>query len=168
MLINLPETSASILSCDPGLSGAVCRLKGGTIELRRDFKCREDIARGIQALSEGVTHAVIEFVSARPGQGVCSVWAFGRAAGVADGAFALCCPSLTVRAVTPQVWQKFFRQEFKIPREIDFDSRGIALQLFPDKAEYFRRKLDHNSADATLIAVWLACQLSVLPTPGCW
>jgi crossover junction endodeoxyribonuclease RuvC len=157
----LPPTSAVILSCDPGLSGAVCCLKNGSIELRRDFKKREDIAYAIQSLSAGVTHAVIEFVAARPGQGVCSVWSFGRAAGVADGAFALCCPALTVKAITPQVWQRFFREKFQIPREQDFDSRAIAIGFFPAQADLFRRKLDHNSADATLLAVYQVYQLSI-------
>jgi hypothetical protein len=157
----LPPTSAVILACDPGLSGAVCCLKNGSIELRRDFKVLPDIARGVAQLSQGVTHCVMELVHAFPGQGVCSVWSFARAAGVADGAFALCLPSLILEEVSPQKWQRFFRERFNIEKGTEFDSRAIACQIFPAQAEFFKRKKDHNSADAALLCVWKAHQVFV-------
>jgi hypothetical protein len=159
--MQLPFTDAVILAVDPGLSGAVCRLERDILEIRRDFKTLPDIARAIQNLSAGVTHAIIEGVAARPGQGVCSMFSFGRSSGVADGALALCFPNLTVETVWPQKWQNWFRLKFCIGKEQAFDSRALAVKLFPSSAELFKRKLDHNSADATLIAVWKLCQLSL-------
>ena len=156
---DLPTTPAIILAIDPGLSGAVCRFAGGNITLRRDFKALPDIAKGIQALSDGVSHAVIELVHAMPGQGVCSMFSFGRAAGVADGALALALPNISVEAVAPQKWQNFFRARYRIGKDQDFDSRALAIQLFPAQAELFRRVKDHNSADAVLLAVCKAWQL---------
>lgn len=150
---------AIILSVDPGLSGAVCRFDGTTIELRRDFKILSDIARAIHDLSSGVTHAVIELVHAMPGQGVCSMFSFGRAAGVADGGLALSLPGIAVESVTPQKWQNFFRIKYGILKPEPFFSRVLAIQLFPQYAELFRRVKDHNSADAALLAVWKAEQL---------
>lgn len=148
-----------ILAIDPGLSGAVCRWTNGAIEIRRDFDVLADIAHAIQDLSEGVTHAVIENVHAMPGQGVCSMFSFGRAAGVADGALALSFPGF-VTAVTPQKWQNFFRARYNIAKDQVFDSRTIAIRIFPALADiFFKRKKDHNSADAALMAVWRAEQL---------
>lgn len=150
----------SILAIDPGLSGAVCRLTNGIPELRRDFKTLPDIARAIKDLSADVTHAVIELVHAMPGQGVCSMFSFGRAAGVADGALALSLPQLIVESVTPQKWQNWFRARYGIVKGQQFNSRELALQIFPDKADFFRRVKDHNSADAVLLAHWKAEQLA--------
>lgn len=150
---------AVVLAIDPGLSGAVCRLTDGVPELRRDFKTLPDIARAIQALSAGVTHAVIELVHAMPGQGVCSMFSFGRAAGVADGALALSLPELAVESITPQKWQNFYRTRYGIEKGQAFNSREIALKLFPDKADLFRRVKDHNSADAALMAHYKSLQL---------
>src|SRR5271170_518657 len=99
----LPSSPAVVLAIDPGLSGAVCKLRiAGSYDLdvRRDFKALPAIARAIQDLSAGVTHAVIELVHAMPGQGVCSMFSFGRAAGVADGALALALPGLVVESVS--------------------------------------------------------------------
>lgn len=142
-----------VLAVDPGLSGAVCRLGQGFFSIRRDFKAREDIAYAIRELSDEVTHAVIENVHAMPGQGVCSMFGFGRAAGVADGALALCCPGPVVQ-VTPQMWQGFFRLRLGVQKPDPFDSRHIAARILPASAPYLSRKKDHNSADAILLAAW--------------
>lgn len=160
---DLINSSSVILAVDPGKSGAVCRLGGGKLEVRRDFKCLQDIARAIRDLSAGVTHAVMEFVHAMPGEGVCSVWAFGRAAGTADGAFALALPALDVEEIPPQTWQRFYRERFNHPFEIvkgrkkwlkEFDSRELAGQIFPSYLPLLKRKLDHNTADSMLIAAY--------------
>lgn len=153
-----------ILAIDPGLSGAVCRLADGVLDIRRDFKELPDIARAIQALSPGVMHTVIENVHAMPGQGVCSMFSFGRAAGVADGALALCFPGIVTDSVAPQRWQNYYRAKFGIGKEQAFDSRELAIRLFPGMADiFFKRKKDHNSADAALMALWKLDQLAVAP-----
>ena len=156
-LINSP---ACVLAVDPGLSGAVCRIGCGYFNVRRDFRKLSDIALAIRDLAGDVSHAVIEFVHAMPGQGVCSMFSFGRASGVADGALALClaCP---VEEVSPQKWQNFFRQQQHLEKTDLFDSRTIAGNILPVSAPCFlKRKLDHNSADALLIAVWKLLTLS--------
>jgi crossover junction endodeoxyribonuclease RuvC len=154
-----------ILAVDPGLSGAVARFcpQEKRLTILRDFKSLPDIARAVKTLAIGVDYAVIELVHAMPGQGVCSMFSFGRAAGVADGALVLSLPELVVESVSPQKWQNAFRKWYNIPKEVAFDSRAIATKFFPDFAHYFTRKKDHNSADAALIAVWKAAQLSQSP-----
>lgn len=149
-LLRQPEC---VLAVDPGLSGAVCRLGAGQFDVRRDFKALPDIARAIRELAGGVTHAVMELVHAMPGQGVCSMFSFGRAAGVADGALALSvrCP---VIQVAPQRWQNYFRHLCKVKKEDPFDSRQVAAQIYPASAPYLSRVKDHNTADAILLAAW--------------
>jgi hypothetical protein len=154
--------SAVILAVDPGLSGAVCKLENGCPYTIRDFKSLSHIAFAIQELSSGVTHAVIELVHAMPGQGVCSMFSFGRATGVADGALALAFPHLVIESVSPQKWQNYFRLRMGVTKEQQFDSRAIALRMFPSHADLFKRKKDHNTADAVLMAVWKASQLKGL------
>jgi crossover junction endodeoxyribonuclease RuvC len=155
----LLNTPALVLAIDPGLSGAVCRLGQGKLEILRDFKIKTDIARAIKTLSAGVSHAIIEFVHAMPGQGVCSMFSFGRSAGVADGALSLALPEVQPEEVSPQKWQGFFRAQFGILKGTEFDSRAIASKIFPSFAPYFKRVKDHNSGDAVLMAVWKAVQL---------
>lgn len=157
--MNYPNPTPVILAIDPGKSGAVCRLDGENIEAYRDFKELPDIANAIQKLSFGVTHLIMEAVHAMPGQGVVSMFSFGRSAGVADGAMAICCPELRPDYVTPQKWQGHFRLQFGIQKGEPFCSRTLALRLFPSKTELFKRKLDHNTADAVLMAVWKRAQL---------
>jgi hypothetical protein len=63
--------------------------------------------------------------------------------------------------VTPQKWQNYFRAKFGIPKEEAFDSRALASKLFPAMTDvFFKRKKDHNSADAALMAVWKSEQLA--------
>lgn len=153
---------ACVLAVDPGLSGAVCRLGGGLFDVRRDFKRLPDIATAIREMAKAgvISYAVMELVHAMPGQGVCSMFSFGRAAGVADGALALIFPNLTVEYVAPLKWQNFFRARFHVAKGQEFDSRDIACRIFPAYTGWFKRKKDHNSADAALMAVWKIAQLS--------
>lgn len=150
-----------ILAIDPGMSGAVALLdpKEHQLTILRDFKKKRDIVEAVKCLSFGVRYAVIELVHAMPGQGVCSMFSFGRAAGVADGALTAFLPALTVEEVAPQKWQNYFRRQRGMTREDEFDSRAIAELAFPDYRHYFTRKKDHNSADAALMALWKAEQL---------
>lgn len=143
-----------VIAVDPGKSGAVCLMGQGKFQVRRDFKSLPDIANAIADLGPGATHAVMELVHAMPGQGVCSMFSFGRAAGVADGAFAVVLPKLSVEYVSPQKWQGFFRARLGVDKGVLFDSRQIAIRICPLSAPYLKRKLDHNTADAVLIAAW--------------
>lgn len=164
VLVNSP---VRVLAVDPGKSGAVCLLGGGIFEVRRDFTTLQEVAHGIEDLkieSQLPGLLVMEFVHAFPGQGVCSVWSFGRAAGVADGALAICFPDQPVHEVAPQKWQNYFKGELGIAKETEFDSREICLTMFPSYGHLFKRKKDHNTADAVLIAVWQLCHL---PSVAC-
>jgi crossover junction endodeoxyribonuclease RuvC len=90
--------------------------------------------------------AVIEAVSAMPGQGVSSMFRFGESVGVVLGV--LGALQMPVRWVTPQRWKKAAGIVGK-----DKDAaRSMAIQLHPEVADMLTRKKDHNRGEAILIA----------------
>ena len=90
--------------------------------------------------------AVIEAVSAMPGQGVSGMFRFGESVGVVLGV--LGALQMPVRWVTPQRWKKAAGIAGK-----DKDAaRSLAIQLHPEVADMLSRKKDCGRADAALIA----------------
>lgn len=157
-LKNLPWC---VLGVDPGKSGAVCRLGGGSFDVRRDFKVRGDIARAIRDLRQGVQFGVIEFVHSMPTDGIVGCFTFGRAAGEADGAMALCLRGPT-EEVSPQEWQQFYRRLLDLPKG-DFESRAVVPKVLPCALPFLGRAKDHNTGDAILIAAWKLFGLAQQP-----
>jgi crossover junction endodeoxyribonuclease RuvC len=148
---------------DPGLKGAYTVLdKHGDIvqvfdmpvvEIQVGGKQKNKVAPAAIASELGIfchrdrCFAIIESVSARPGQGVTSVFSFGRSLGVLEGVLAgLKIPS---RLVHPQAWTK----EMKIIPGKD-GSRQRAMELWPAKAELFKRAKDDGRSDSALIALY--------------
>jgi hypothetical protein len=154
-MIDLAKIQKRVTAIDPGMSGAVARLVGGRLEVHRDFKDKRDIARAVEALVPGADVVVIEAVHAMPGEGVCSVFSFARSTGIAFGAVFLSHAPAPVE-VAPQRWQNYFKNLLGIDRKTKFKTvtRDVALKLFPEQAELFKRKKDHNTADACLMAAW--------------
>lgn len=112
-------------------------------------------ARGVTGTLQGwlldydVQCVAIESASSRPGQGVRSVFTFGRAFGEWLGILAaLGIPHLLV---TPQQWQRGLVRPSDGP---DPKSRSLAVarRLFPDID--LGRKKDHHRSDALLLAFW--------------
>jgi crossover junction endodeoxyribonuclease RuvC len=88
----------------------------------------------------------VEKVSAMPGQGVTSMFSFGRNFGQWEGAVAaLGCE---IHYVTPQRWKKVMLADAPKGKEA---SRMKALQLFPYLAAELKRKKDNGRAEALLI-----------------
>jgi crossover junction endodeoxyribonuclease RuvC len=145
-----------ILALDPGLSGGVAILDEQTIHLLADMPVHkvshgkatrpELDMHGLCALlaRHRVDHAVIEQVSARPGQGTVSMFRFGYAAGALYGA--VTALGLPVSLVQPKAWQRFCG----IGPHPD-EARRRASQLYPAAAAQLSRKVDANKADALLI-----------------
>jgi crossover junction endodeoxyribonuclease RuvC len=100
-------------------------------------------------------HAFVEYASARPGQGVVSMFRFGVTYGAIKMALAACGVPYTV--VTPTKWKAVIG----VPAGADKEaSRQIALRLFPDQAANLVRKKDHARSDAMLIAYYGARTLA--------
>ena len=89
---------------------------------------------------------VVEKVHSMPHQGVSSSFKFGKNYGIVLGvAHALSHPLVKL---TPQEWK---RANGLIGKEKDA-SRQLAMELWPDHADHFKRKRDDGRAEAALIA----------------
>jgi crossover junction endodeoxyribonuclease RuvC len=95
------------------------------------------------------TKALIEKVSAMPGNGVASMFSFGRAAGIVEGVLAGL--SVPFQLIPPATWIKSMRTFGGKD-----GSRQRAQELFPDYAHLFARKKDDGRAEAALLACYAA------------
>ena len=151
------------IGVDPGLDGAIAVLDkdGGlvqiydmpTVEVKVGKSMKRKVAPAAIA-SElliylmGSCVAVVESVSARPGQGVTSMFGFGRSLGVIEGVLA--GMSIPYELVPPATWVKHMRVA---PGK--GGSRQRAMEVWPAKASEFKRVKDDGRADAALIALYL-------------
>lgn len=145
------------IGVDPGFSGAVATiLEDGSLEVEdmpvlKNTKGKTEIdlhgllsalhPEGFEAL------AVVEQVGAMPGQGVSSMFRFGQSYGAIQ--MAIAAHRIPVKYVTPVRWKK----HFGLTRGKDV-SRGLAMQRFPDRADWFKRVKDDGRAEAALIALY--------------
>jgi crossover junction endodeoxyribonuclease RuvC len=149
-----------ILGIDPGLSGALALYNTSdqtvevfdmpVLELVRNGKTKREVsAQALANLLAGTTikAAFVERVNAMPGQGVTSVFSFGRSTGIVEGILA--AYDIPTTLVTPQAWQKAVGQ-----RAGKDGGRERAMQLFPAQADLFQRKKDDGRSDAALIAYY--------------
>lgn len=157
-----------VLGIDPGANGALAVLQDGrlveildmptTVVRRGSREVREvngPLLGALTAKLGPVDAAYLELVGAMPGQGVSSMFAFGRAVGVVEGV--LGALGIPVSKVPPQVWQRAMRV-----RGGKDGARERAMQLHPARAESFARKKDDGRADAVLIAGYGHTELSSL------
>lgn len=93
------------------------------------------------------TMIVIEDVGARPGQGVTSMFSFGRSLGFAHGIVASAC-DCPVHFVTPSVW----KAKMGLQGSGKGASREICRTLYPATASSVARVKDDGRAEALLLA----------------
>jgi len=148
-----------IIGIDVGLSGAIAMMQGETltgvvdmptVTLDRNGKAKRQISipELIAILDEfKPDEAYIEKVFAMAGQGVTSVFSFGRSLGAIEGVIA--ARSIKATLITPQVWQK----AMGVTGGKD-GARARAMELFPWNVDYFKLKKHDGRADAALIAAW--------------
>ena len=149
-----------IIGIDPGITGGIAiletdreRQKNKLIQLsdmplsfdgQKKKVCGSGLAEIINPFSHDVVQVYLERVGARPGQGVVSMFSFGRAYGAIEAAVGVF--NLPLAYVLPQHWK---RSAGLLKRPKD-DCRARALELYPD-ADVHRKK-DNGRADAILIA----------------
>lgn len=151
-----------ILAIDPGASGALAfyNPEAGTLEIidtpvvqvKRGTKTKTEISPQMMSAiirARDPKIAILELVNARPGQGVSSMFQFGRGVGMYEGALAAL--QVPVTYITPQGWQKAVNA-----RSGKDGNRQRAAELFPAYAHLFARKKDDGRADAALMAWWAA------------
>ncbi len=102
-------------------------------------------ATDIRALKPDV--AVVELVGSMPHQGISSTFKFGvangRLLGILEGM------QIPYQLVTPNKWKVFYKVGANKEK-----TRALAIRTFPLDADRFKRKMDHNRADATFIACY--------------
>ena len=91
---------------------------------------------------------VIEDIAARPGQGVTSMFSFGRTMGFAHAIAAL--SGVPIHFVTPAVW----KGKLGLLNSDKGASREKARTLFPASAHAFERVKDDGRAEAALLAYY--------------
>jgi crossover junction endodeoxyribonuclease RuvC len=147
-----------IAGIDPGLSGAVAFLDATTgtvldiadmptLALARGGKSKRELdAHSLARLigDRPIGHAFVEAVGAMPGQGVSSVFSFGKSFGVVIGVLAALEVPMTF--VAPATWKR----ALGVPAAKD-GARARASQLLPAAAHHWTRVRDDGRAEAALI-----------------
>ncbi len=152
-----------IIGIDPGLTGAlvlmtdhgaIMHIEDMPVSAKTNGKGKQvnavmlsDIISDLCDIAGSEPLVVIERVSAMPGQGVTSMFGFGRSLGVIEGVTAAL--GLSVRWVTPQKWKK----HFSLLKKDKDASRTLVIEKYPKYIDYFKRKKDSGRADAVLIGL---------------
>jgi len=146
-----------IVGIDPGQTGALAFMgEGGMVESVHDMPIMARLHGKGQAVNAAelasiiLEHkpkkAILEAVSAMPGQGVSSTFRFGESFGVVLGV--LGALQVPVKFIAPQTWKK---KAGLIGKEKDA-ARTMAIMLHPEASDKLTRKKDCGRADAILIA----------------
>lgn len=148
-----------VIGCDPGKTGAMALLNhAGQLIDAVDMPVVGNIISPAllnQAVEGFLTdhhhvfagHAVVEDVHAMPKQGVSSVFSFGRSLGVVEGVLA--GGGWSIHYVSPARWKK----AMGLTNDKGM-SRRRAIELWPAKADLFKRVKDDGRAEAALIGLW--------------
>jgi len=96
----------------------------------------------------GAELCILEQSQPMPGQGVTSVFQYGRAFGNIEACIASL--GIAVQRVRPQVWKK----AAGLLKQDKDRSRTKVIEMFPDKSGWFQLKKDGHKAEAVLIAIY--------------
>ena len=149
-----------ILAIDPGLSGGYALLTSdgelvdaGDLPTLGVGSRRRINGPGFDMLLDVLlpSVAIIEDVSAMPGQGVSSMFRFGRAVGCLEGV--TLAKRIPLRFVSPAKWKRALGLAGKAANGAEL-SRQRAVERWPAKAALFARKKDHNRSEAALLGLW--------------
>jgi crossover junction endodeoxyribonuclease RuvC len=157
------SVTSLIVAVDPGFDGAIAFLRNGTELEVHDMPCLE-LTRNGKAKRALNYHEIgrlfdksvdadalwIEGVGSMPGQGVSSVFSFGKATGAIIGAAA--ANFWRIHEVPPVTWKRAIGLKTGDGKDA---SRALATHLFPKQSALFARKKDDGRAEAALIA-WYA------------
>lgn len=151
----------TLLAFDPGVTGAFAYRAGVTLAVH-DLPVRPitgfvkheidagELARYLDIIvRQQPAIALLERTSARPGQGVSSMFSMGVSRGIILGVLAGL--NVHVREVEPRAWKAYFGLIGADKNE----SRSLAGRLYPDMASSLVRMRDHNRAEALLLLKYL-------------
>lgn len=158
-----------ILGIDPGLNGGMVALKldGSEIlppmvmpRIEKELDTTQ-IVRWLGEISPIVRHTWLESVHARPGQGVSSMFKFGKVLGTLEGI--LVALEMPFTKVTPQTWMRPLHAGISREMQPKNRSRIAAGNLFPniDLRLSARARNPHDGlVDALLLAEYGRRKLS--------
>lgn len=136
------------IGIDPGQTGAIAIIYAPGDMAVYDFD-DGDVLSELATISQSPCKAVLEKVSARPGEGVSSSFKFGTNFGTWIGRLEVL--KIPFDFVTPQKWKKAMFDS--MPKgNVKEMSRDRAKRIFPKMTEFLKRKKDHNRAEALLLA----------------
>ena len=148
----------AFIGIDPGQTGglALISANGTLIDVQQMPAIDSEVSGLLLAallhdwrdMVQDTCRVTIEQVHSMPGQGVSSVFKFGKNFGVALGVVQ--AMGLPMERVTPQSWKKMFTL---IGKDKDA-SRGKATELWPSMAQRWSLKKHNGLSDAALIAEW--------------
>lgn len=157
-----------ILGIDPGLNGALALVDGGKLLDLVDIEASDSRINAVHLA--GLLQrwkpdfAVCEVVTARPGQGVTSMFTFGHGLGTITAVLAtLGIPYLLIR---PQVWQSHFGIETssKDKSEHKREIADMAEAIYPAAPLYGPKGgLRDGRSDALLLARYAHEHLAIMP-----
>lgn len=142
-----------IMGIDPGVSGAIAfyfptnpeRIAVDDVPVAGGEISAPHLASIIRRYAPSM--AVIEKVQAFRGQGVVSMFNFGRSYGDVRGVVGAL--NIPLHPVSPQKWKK----HFSLSSDKD-QSRMLAIRFFPSVAEHFKLKKHDGRAEAALLALY--------------
>ena len=148
-----------IAGIDPGLTGAIVLLDSADPLFLRGFdmpiltlprggksKREIDVHMLVRMLrNTKIAHAFIEQAGARPGQGVTSMFAFGKSFGIIVGILAAL--NIPTTFVPPRHW----KTTLQVPAA-KAGARARASQLLPHAADRWARAKDDGRAEAAILA----------------
>ena len=149
-----------IIGIDPGLSGAIAVLEDkkvlGIYEMPvmaegKKNKRQLNSAQLVNIMKSNIIKSdeiavVVEQVNAMPGQGVTSMFNFGKTFGAIKGVCAAL--ELPIFFVRPSKWKKYF----DLINSSKDSSRTKAIEMYPSLSSQLTKKKDVNKSDAILIA----------------
>jgi crossover junction endodeoxyribonuclease RuvC len=142
------------LGIDPGGSGSMAFLPPtGALWCVNHTETPHDLSealRDARRAYNGDISAVLERVSAMPGQGVTSMFSFGKSFGISIGL--LTAHNIPYELVTPQKWQK----EFSLPTTKAAGTKTAKKNFHKARAQelYPEASITHANADAILLATY--------------
>lgn len=145
-----------VIGIDPGVKGALALLDSygellqvedmPVINKKVSAKGVADVLGEWKVMMPDTIACVIEDVYSRPGQGVRSMFSFGRSKGVVEGAAATVGRLVYV---TPTTWKR----DMKVTNDKG-RSRELATERWPNQSHLFKRVMDDGRAEAALIGLW--------------
>lgn len=149
-----------VLGIDPGLKGGIAIWNGSTLIVyptptyqvsfikngKKQNRSEMDLIRVCEIIREHTPdRAILEKVTARPGQGVTSMFRFGQNLGQYQGI--LTSIGIPTEEITPQPWKKHYGLGSE-----KYASLELAKELFPGHDKIFKLKKNDGLAEAALMA----------------